>query len=126
MASRFLGACLAVFLASAATTASAAGDAAKGEDVFGITCVGCHSVSGPSLAAPALAGVVGRKAGTAAGFQYSDALAKSGLVWNEQTLDKYLADPNAAVPGTTMPIGVSSAEDRANVIAYLKTLAPAH
>ena len=110
---------------ASAQGAAPAGDPGKGKTVFAI-CAGCHVLSGPSFTAPALAGVVGRKAGAAPGFDYSPALSGSGLVWNAETLDRFLADPSKAVPGTAMFSNVPDAQDRADVIAYLKTVpAPA-
>jgi len=85
-------------------------------------CTCCHNLTGPSFAAPALAGVVGRKAGTATGFRYSGAMTASGIFWNDQTLDSFLAAPTTAVSGTSMPIGLMDARDRADVIAYLETV----
>ena len=110
-----------VLLAVSADAAMAAGDPVKGKTVFA-RCSGCHVLTGLSFAAPALAGVVGRKAGTAAGFGYSKAMIDSGIVWNDQTLDGYLADPSKTVPGTSMFVGLPDAQDRADVIAYLKTV----
>jgi cytochrome c len=70
---------------------------------------------------PHLQGLFGRKAGTIEGAHfYSDALKESGIVWDEATLDSYLAAPTKAVPGTTMMIGVPDAQQRADLIAYLK------
>ena len=113
---------LAAVLALSASAALAAGDPAKGKEVFA-TCAGCQVLSGPAFTAPSLAGVIGRKAGTSKGFDYSPAMAKAGITWNEQTLDAYLADPNKVVPGTAMFGGMlESAQDRADVIAYLKTV----
>ncbi len=112
---------LAAIVLAAASSAVAAGDPVKGKAVFE-QCLGCHALSGPSFAAPSLAGVVGRKAGTAPGFQYSQAMVAYGKVWDDQTLDPFLADPGKAVPGTSMPVGLDGAQDRADVIAYLKTL----
>ena len=118
-----LAAAVALMAGSWAPAQSAAptGDPAKGKAVFAI-CAGCHVLTGPSFTAPALAGVVGRKAGTAPGFDYSPALSGSGLVWNAETLDRFLADPSKAVPGTAMFSNVPDAQDRADVIAYLKTI----
>ena len=65
---------------------------------------------------------MGRKAGTSPHFGFTQALKDSGLVWNAETLDQYLTDPTTAVPGTTMPVTVPDASDRADVIAYLATL----
>lgn len=71
---------------------------------------------------PSLAGVIGRKAGSVAGVRYSKALAQSGLVWGEESLDAYLAAPATLVPGTTMTIRISNTQDRQDLISYLKTL----
>ena len=62
----------------------------------------------------------GRTAGTLPDYRYSPALQKSGIVWNDETLDKWLADPQALVPGTKMFFDVKSAQDRADVIEFLK------
>jgi cytochrome c len=87
-------------------------------------CVACHSTEpGASMMGPSLAGVYGRKAGTSEGFRFSNAMKKSGFVWDSTSLDTYLADPQAAIPGSRMPYsGMSGVEDRKNLIAYLKTL----
>ncbi len=108
-----------------APSAFAEGDPLHGKTVFA-RCAGCHAISGPSFAAPALAGVVGRKAGSAPGFQYSKALVAYGKVWDDQALDAFIAAPTKAVPGTSMPIGLDGAQDRADVIAYLKSVPAAH
>jgi cytochrome c len=102
--------------------AEAAGNAAAGEQVFA-RCVVCHSPkAGENKIGPSLAGVVGRKSGSAPGYDYSPALKSAGITWDEQELDKYLTNPPADVHGTKMVISVPSAEDRQNVIAYLMTL----
>ena len=103
---------------------SAAGDAARGARVFQ-QCAACHSTEPDRhLTGPSLANVWNRKAGTAAGFlRYSDALKKSGLVWNEATLQRWLADPQAVVPGNSMPFpGIRDAQARADITAFLKVL----
>ena len=107
----------------AATTAFAQGDAAKGQAVFQDACSGCHVLTGPGFSAPALSGVYGRKAGTA-DFQYSDAMKKSGIVWNDASLSSFLSDPSKAVPGTAMTYSLSDAQQRDDVVAYLRTLSP--
>ena len=112
---------VAIFLA---TPALAAGDAKHGQQVFQDNCTGCHTLTGPGIAAPPLGGVYGRKAGTA-DFMYSDAMKKSGIVWDDTSLPNFLADPSKAVPGTAMFLNVTEAQDRADVTAYLKTLTPA-
>jgi cytochrome c len=102
--------------------AEAAGDAAAGEHVFA-RCTTCHSAkAGENKIGPSLAGVFGRKSGSEPGYNYSPALKSAGITWDEQELDKYLANPPADVHGTKMVISVPNVEDRQNVIAYLKTL----
>lgn len=108
-------------LLCAASTAWADGDAAKGKTLFG-RCSGCHTITDQNRAGPHLSGVFGRVAGTVQGARYSKALAGSGIVWSDQTLDQFLAGPSKAVPGTTMGISLPNAQDRADIIAYLKTL----
>lgn len=97
------------------------GDAEKGKSVFN-KCTACHSLkAGENRVGPTLAGVIGRTAGSVAGFAYSPANKASGIVWSEQKIFDYLLKPNAMVPGTKMVfIGLPSAQDRADVIAYLK------
>ena len=117
--------CLLALAALAAGPALAQGDAQKGEQVFQDNCSTCHVLTGQGFSAPALSGVYGRKAG-AADFQYSDAMKKSGMVWNEMSLQQFLTDPSKAVPGTSMSFNLSDAQQRDDVIVYLKTLSPAH
>jgi cytochrome c len=86
-------------------------------------CAECHSPGNADGAGPGLKGVVGRRAGTKAGFDYSVALKNSAIVWDAATLDGFLASPQKAVPGTTMAYpGDDDAKERADLIAYLKTL----
>ena len=98
--------------------AAAAADAAHGAQVYK-TCALCHAFE-RNGAGPKHAGLFGRTAGTVADYRYSPALQKSGIVWDDATLDKWLADPQALVPGTKMFFNVDSAQDRADVIEYLK------
>jgi len=109
---------MAVVAALASGLALADGD---GEKVFK-KCKTCHSLrAGENKVGPSLAGVAGRTAGTVEGYKYSDAMTASGVVWDDATLDQYLADPKAFVPGNKMTFaGLKKAEDRAAVIAYLK------
>jgi cytochrome c len=105
---------------------AAAQDAAAGEKVFA-KCKICHQIgeNAKNLVGPALNGVVGRPAGTYPGYNYSDANKNSGLTWDEATLKVYLKNPREKVPGTKMVFpGLSSDEDIANVIAYLKQFGP--
>ena len=84
-------------------------------------CQACHSIeSGKNMLGPSLAGVIGRKAGTEAGYNYSPAMKSADIVWNPQTLDQYLTDPAKVVPGNKMPFpGLKTDHDRTDVIAYL-------
>jgi len=115
---------LVLAIALSATNALAQGDPKKGQDVFQDQCSGCHVLTGPGFSAPPLSGVYGRKAGTA-DFMYSDAMKKSGIVWNDASLATFLSDPSKAVPGTAMSANLSDPQQRDDVIAYLKTLSPA-
>jgi len=116
----------AALLLSLVAAAPAAADPARGERVFQ-RCYSCHSVvdDATKLQGPNLKGVIGRRAGTLQGFDYSDAMVaagKNGVVWASETLDRYLADPDAVVPGTTMapPPGLTDSTMRADVIDYLE------
>jgi cytochrome c len=103
--------------------ALADGDATAGQTVFH-KCAICHSVvEGQNHIGPSLFGVVGRKAGTEAGYNYSEAMKNFGKTWDAATLDTYLTHPRDVVPGTKMTFaGLADEQDRANVIAYLSTL----
>jgi cytochrome c len=114
---------MAVVVVAAAPSAlaqTATGDPVAGEKVFN-QCKGCHTVEeGKNRIGPSLYGVVGRKAGSIDGFNYSPAMKSAGLTWTVETLDKYLADPKAVVPGNKMAFaGLKNEQDRQNVIAYL-------
>lgn len=112
---------LAVALALAPAAARADGDAALGKAVFS-RCSACHAVTAQNKIGPGLAGIVGRKAGSVPGFRYSKALAASDTVWDEASLEQFLAGPAKMVSGTNMSFALAKPDDRANVIAYLKTL----
>jgi cytochrome c len=104
------------------STAAAEGDAAAGATVFA-QCAACHAVGAgaQNTVGPVLNGVVGRPAGSYPGYRYSSAMRKSGLVWDEATLQIYLRGPDKVLPGTKMAFpGIASDADLANVIAYLK------
>ena len=97
-------------------------DAAAGGMAFQ-QCAECHSPGASDGAGPGLKGVFGRRAGTKDGFIYSPAMKKSTVVWDDKTLDAFLADPRAVVPGTSMGYGGDDdAKERADLVAYLKTL----
>ena len=123
--SRFLVA-LAVAVAGGAllTIPAHAQNAQAGQQVFRQQCGICHDVApGKNRIGPSLFGIVGRKAGSEAGFTYSDGNKNSGLTWDEATLDKYLADPRGTIPGTKMTYaGVKNEQQRKDLIAYLATL----
>jgi cytochrome c2 len=109
----------------AATSAAVAGDVAAGKAYFTQTCMQCHSAEsgdGGGEIGPNLVGVFGRTAGGDSRFLYSPALKDSKLVWNVETLDRFLTDPATAVPGTTMPLPIPVKKDRADVIAYFQSL----
>jgi len=113
---------LALALLAAAPLAQAA-DAARGQAVYQARCAACHSPDFNGVG-PAHRGVFGRAAGTAKGFaNYSPALKRSGIVWTEASLDRWLADPEALVPGQAMGVSLADAGERADVIAFLRTLA---
>jgi cytochrome c len=101
--------------------ARAEGDAARGEKRFE-ECATCHTLErGVNNVGPSLFGLFGRKAGEIADFRYSPALKKSGIAWNPQTLDSFIADPQKEVPGNRMPFaGMPDAGERADLIAYLQ------
>jgi cytochrome c len=106
------------------TFASLTGDAAKGEKVFG-QCKTCHvAEKGVNRVGPSLHGVIGRTAGSIEGFKYSPANKNSGIVWSEEQLFTYLEAPQKTIKGTYMAFaGLKNPQDRADVIAYLKTKA---
>ena len=111
---------------SACVASAAAGDAAVGEATFRV-CETCHRIGedAKNFVGPELNGVVGRKAGSVPGYNYSDAMKNSGLTWDEATLTKYLHSPREVVPGTKMAFpGMQGDQDVANVIAYLKQFGP--
>jgi cytochrome c len=111
----------AAFLALCACSAYAQ-NVENGRRVFA-ACSACHETSQESKLAPSLAGVVGRHAGALDGFAYSRAMRRAGLVWNERNLNAYLADPQTVIPGNRMPFaGIVDPQDRADLIAFLKTL----
>jgi cytochrome c len=113
----------------AACYAADSGDAAAGKAYFTQTCKQCHSAEagdGGGEIGPSLTGVFGRPAGVGdERFAYTKALTDSKLVWNQQTLNRFLTDPMMTVPGTTMALPIPAQKDRDNVIAYFQSLAGA-
>ena len=96
------------------------GDGAAGRQVFR-KCQACHSMEpAKNMLGPSLAGLLGRKAGSEAGYNYSPAMKQADITWDVKTLDAYLADPQKAVPGNKMPFpGLKTDHDRADIIAFL-------
>lgn len=118
---------IAMYAALAPSPAAAGlGNAVAGKTVYA-RCAACHSVDTPvNRLGPSLLGVVGRKAATVPGYNYSPALKASGLMWTPVQLDAFLAAPRLKVPGNKMGfLGLANAADRANVIAYLGSTKPA-
>lgn len=123
---RAVGILAAAALACAAGNAAAAaggralpGDPKAGEAVYS-RCLACHALE-YDRTGPHHCGLFGRLAGSVKGFPYSDAMKQSHIVWNAKTLDRFLANPTKAVPGTAMTYaGIPDPKERADLIAYLK------
>ena len=99
--------------------AAAAGDAGSGESIYQ-RCGACHSLE-HDRAGPRHCGLFGRKAGSVKDFPYSEGMKRSGIVWSQATLDRFLANPGEVVPGTPMAaFGVSDAQERADLVAWLE------
>ena len=111
-------------MVSIALPALAAGDIDAGLTLYQTRCAACHSLDYNGVG-PAHRGVFGRQAAQASGFAYSDALKASHVVWDETSLDRWLADPEKFAPGQRMGISVPEAAARRDLIAYLKQAAAA-
>ena len=111
---------LTLFLMAAAR---ADGDAARGEARFQ-DCAACHKLeAGSNDVGPSLHGIFERKAAALTDFRYSPAMKRSGISWTPETLDKFIADPQAMVPANRMPYaGMANPNDRADLIAYLQKM----
>jgi cytochrome c len=113
-----------------ASAASAAGDAARGVQIFRATCGVCHLSRGDAnrndaltKIGPNLFGVVGRRAGTQKGFRYSDAMKASGITWTNEVLRRYIAAPQKTIPNVRMSFtGLPKPKDAEDVLAYLDSL----
>jgi len=113
-------ACLCLAAASFGSSVSQA--AGPGEQAFA-ECAACHSVDGSPGVGPTLKGIIGRDSASVPGFAYSNAFKRTHLKWTPDQLDKYVADPQAVVPGNVMPYaGMSDATQRAALISYLATV----
>lgn len=124
---RFFAVAIAVFAPAlpAFCNADPMPDVENGKATFHTMCSVCHSVqvSGGPIEGPNLIGVVGRPAGSQPDFgRYSEALKASKLTWSVETLDKFLVNPMAMVPGTLMPMLIPDNKTRADVVGYLATL----
>lgn len=111
-------------MAATAPSARADGDAQAGEALFKKNCMICHTTeAGKNKIGPSLSGVVGRHSASVPDFAYSEAMKKADKTWDDQTLNTYLTNPRAFVPGTKMIfIGLKNDQDRQNLIAYLNTV----
>lgn len=118
------GAGLAQAAPAAAPPAPRADQATLGQQLYAQQCAACHSLDYNGVG-PAHRGVFGRKAGSAPGYSYSAALSASGVVWNAQTLERWLTDPERFIPGQKMGFKVNAHADRAALIAYLKSTSAA-
>ena len=110
-------------LVLAACATAQAADATRGKELYESRCGGCHSLDQDRIG-PRHRGVIGRRAGMVADFDYSQALRGSRIVWNAQTLDAWLADPERLVPGQRMNYRVPDASDRSDVIGFLQANSP--
>ncbi len=116
---RLAAAAALAFCSGAGAAGPAQGDAAAGEAVYS-RCLACHALA-YDRTGPRHCGLFGRRAGTVQGFAYSEAMKRAGVVWNEKTLDRFIADPTRAVPGTAMGYdGVKDPGERADLIAFLR------
>jgi cytochrome c len=98
-----------------------AGDPVRGQELYESRCIGCHSPDANRVG-PMHRGVVGRVSGTVPDFDYSKAVKQARVTWDEQSLDQWLVNPQAFIPGQKMNVRVNDPTDRADLIAYLKTL----
>ncbi len=102
------------------TGTHAAGDEINGQRLYESRCIGCHSIDSNRVG-PSHRGVFERRAGAVQGYDYSDAVKNSKVVWTAENLDLWLSNPEMFIPGQKMGYSVSNAQDRADLIAYLMT-----
>ncbi len=112
---------LAALSAIALSTPTLAADPVRGQELYESRCIGCHSPDANRIG-PRHRGVVGRLSGTVPDFNYSKAVKAAQVTWDGQSLDRWLANPQAFIPGQKMNFRVNDPVDRADLIAYLKTL----
>ena len=95
------------------------GDAKNGKILFEKRCTGCHSLES-NKEGPRLGNVLGRKAGSVSDFSYSDELKAAHIIWDEGSLDQWLANPDAVVPNNDMAFHISNPQERADIIQFLR------
>ena len=105
--------------ASQITQAATEGDAVRGKDVFERRCTGCHSLD-QNREGPRLRGIFGRISGTVPDFKYSPAVEQAHITWNDVSLERWLADPDAFVPANNMEFRVTKPQERSDLIRFLK------
>jgi cytochrome c len=110
---------LSMLLFATQVAAQQPGDANRGAQAYENRCTGCHSLDANRVG-PAHRGVFGRRAGRAPDFDYSPALRRSQVVWNERTLDQWLRGPNQFIPGNQMGFSLGNTQERADIIAFLR------
>jgi cytochrome c len=98
-----------------------AGDANRGKALFEKRCTGCHALDSDHEG-PRLRGVFGRRAGSIPNFTYSPAVKASGITWNQDSLNKWLTDTDAMIPGNNMDFSVPKSAERADIVEYLRQL----
>ncbi len=99
------------------------GNAEAGQLAFNNACRTCHTINkDDNRLGPSLHKIIGKKAGSVQGYAYSDSMKNSGITWDEKTLDRFIENPDSVVAGNNMKpyTGMTNAEDRAKIVAYLK------
>jgi len=116
--------CVALALGGLIGQPARADEAASGREVYEFRCRTCHGGTAPadSPLGTSLPGIVGTKAGSQASGVHSRALIDSGIVWDRESLRRFLADPRRAIPGTIMPVGVADPAELESLLDYLETL----
>jgi cytochrome c len=115
---RWIGAFSMMLFSAVAHGGTRVGSVAHGKELYESRCTACHSLD-HSRIGPAHRGVFGRHAGRVPGFDYSEALRNAHVTWNAQSLDRWLTDPEAFLPGQKMGYSVADAQDRADIISFL-------
>jgi cytochrome c len=113
----------AAVLPVSASAAPVGKDAVRGRAIYEAKCSACHSVD-ENRVGPKHMGVLGRKAGSVNGYEYSDALRQSRIVWTQANLTQWLTEPEKLIPGQKMGYRLGLAQERADVVRFLSTLKP--